>query len=464
MREGLRAVRRALLEADCSVKAVDVFIGRVEKAALGRDVLKSLNPSQQIVQVVYEELCNLMGPVDPSIKLVPNRPTVIMMCGLQGSGKTTTCGKLAKLLTAEGQRPMLVAADLQRPAAVEQLVVLGEQLNVPVYREENSTPVKVCNNAIEAARAKNCNVIILDTAGRLAIDQPLMDELKRIDQRVEPDYAWLVCDAMTGQDAVISAKAFNDALELDAVILSKLDGDARGGAALSIKEITGVPIKFAGMGEKLDALEPFRPEGMASRILGMGDVLSLVNRAQQAVDQEEAQRQQEKMAKGKFDLSDFRKQLGSLGAMGSVRDLMKMLPGGLSEMLPEDEDPEESIRVFCGIIDSMTAKERADPSVLNPSRRRRIADGAGVAQEDVSRLVKQFESMKPVMQKFAGMSMTGRIGQLMNMAKGGMSGLVGGMFAKQKERSARNPMTNKQRAEARKQERKRKKDSRKRGR
>lgn len=457
MKDGLRAVRKALLEADVNIKVADTFIGRVEKSAVGREVLKSLNPSQQIVQIVYEELVQLMGPVDPAIRLVPNRPTILMMCGLQGSGKTTTCGKLARLLQSEKQRPMLVAADLQRPAAVEQLKVLGQQLDVPVYFEENSTPVKVCQNAVAAAKTKNCNVIILDTAGRLHVDADLMNELETIDKRVGPDQCFLVCDSMTGQDAVNSAKAFNDALELDAVILTKLDGDARGGAALSIKEVTGVPIKFAGMGEKLDALEPFRPEGMASRILGMGDVLSLVHKAQQAIDIDEAQRQQAKMEKGKFDLNDFRDQLGKVSQMGSMRGLLDMMPGGMGQMVPEDVDPEEEVKHVQAMLDSMTPAERADPDIINTSRRRRIAIGAGVEPHEINKLIKMFEQMRGFMKQMAGMSMMDRMKKLMGLNP---QSIQNGAI-KTKERSKRNPLSSKEIANKRKQERQRKKQNRK---
>lgn len=461
MREGLRSVRRALLEADVNLKVADAFIDRVEKAALGRQVLKSLNPSQQIIQVVYEQLVELMGPVDPSIRLVPNRPTILMMCGLQGSGKTTTCGKLAQLLKSQGQRPFLVAADLQRPAAIEQLKVLGQQIGVPVHAEENNKdPVQVCQNGVKAAKAQNCNIILLDTAGRLHIDDALMRELEMIDRRVSPDQCYLVADALTGQDAVHSAKAFNDALELDAVILTKLDGDARGGAALSIKEVTGVPIKFAGMGEKLDALEPFRPEGMASRILGMGDVLSLVSKAQQAIDAEEAARQQAKMETGKFDLNDFRDQLARISGMGSISNLLEMMPGGLNKMIPEDSDPEKEVRRVSAMLDSMTPKERANPHLIDISRRRRIAMGAGVEPHDINKLIKQFEQMRGVMKQMASLSMMDRLKTLVGMGQRGA--LSGGAPLKTKQRSVRDPRTSREISQSRKLERQRKKENRKR--
>ena len=459
MRDGLREVRHALVEADVNLEVADVFIERVATTALGRDVLLSLNPSQQIVQVVYEQLVDLMGPVDPSIRLASGRPTVVMLCGLQGSGKTTTCGKLAALLVRQGQHPMLVAADLQRPAAIEQLKVLGEQVGVPVHAEESSDPVRVCQNAVKAAKANDANVVILDTAGRLHIDDVLMQELRTIDRKVGPDQCYLVADALTGQDAVRSAKAFNEALELDAVILTKLDGDARGGAALSIKEVTGVPIKFAGMGEKLDALDPFRPEGMASRILGMGDVLSLVSKAQETIDQETAAQQQAKMEQGKFDLNDFRDQLSSIGKMGSMRSLLEMMPGQLGQMMPEDADPDDEVKRISAMLDSMTPTERANPDVIDMSRRRRIAMGAGVEHHEINKLIKQFDQMRGMMKQMAGMSMMDRVKNLVGM---GQNGVLNGAPIKQKERSKRNPQTGRDLARARKQERQRKKKDRKR--
>jgi signal recognition particle subunit SRP54 len=458
MRDGLRIVRRALLDADVNLKVADAFIDRVEKTARGREILRSLNPTEQIMQVVYQELVKLMGPVDSTIRLVSGRPTVLMMCGLQGSGKTTTCGKLARLLKSQGQHPLLVAADLQRPAAVDQLVVLGQQIEVPVYTESNSTPVRVCQNAVEAAKRQHCNVIILDTAGRLHIDDELMRELVSIDRRVGPDQCYLVADAMTGQDAVNSAKAFNDALELDAVILTKLDGDARGGAALSIKEVTGVPIKFVGMGEKLDALEPFRPDGIASRILGAGDVMSLVHKVQQAVDAEEARRQQAKLEQGKFDLNDFRDHLQKIGSMGSVRSLLEMMPGGLGQMLPDDVDPEEELKHVTAMLNSMTPEERARPEIIDASRRRRIAAGFGGEPHEVNKLIKQFEQMRGVFKQMASMTMLDRMKKLVGLGRSGA--LTGDAPLRQKERSKRNPMDARELAKARKAERQRKKHNR----
>jgi signal recognition particle subunit SRP54 len=460
MQEGLREVRRALLAADVGVQVVDQFIGRVEQAAKGREVLKSIRPSEQIVQVVYEELVRLMGPVNAAIPLRRNGPTVLMICGLQGSGKTTTCAKLARLLHGQGQHPLLVAADLQRPAAVEQLKTLGEQIGIPVYSETNSTPVQVCLNAAKEAERTNRNIVVLDTAGRLHIDEALMRELELIDRRCNPHQCYLVVDSLTGQDAVNSARAFNEALELDGVILTKLDGDARGGAALSIKEATGVPIKFVGMGEKLDALEPFRPEGMASRILGMGDVLSLVHRAQQAVDQEEARRQQEKLASGKFDLEDFRRQLGVVKSMGSMRGMLELLPG-MSNLIGEDDDPEAELKRIEAVISSMTPQERANPSIIDHSRRRRIALGAGAEPHEINKLIKQFEQIKEFMRPRAGMGMMDRVKAMMGLAQRGA--LNGDAPLKQKERSKRGAgLTQEDRRKARKDEKRRKKLNRKR--
>src|SRR6516165_5279196 len=327
IRDGMREVRRALLEADVNFKVVNEFIERVTEKSVGQAVLRSLDPSEQIVRVVYDELVQLMGPVDHTIRFAKDRPTVFMMCGLQGSGKTTTCGKLALSLREKGRKPLLVAADLQRPAAVDQLKVLGEQLNVPVYSEMPGKPVDVCRNAVAHAKNHLLDTIILDTAGRLHVDEMPMDELKQIDRLVRPDEVYLVCDAMTGQDAVNSAKAFNEALELNGVILTKLDGDARGGAALSVKAVTGVPIKFIGVGEQLDKLEPFHPDRMAGRILGMGDVLTLVEKAQREFDAEQMALQQEKMLKGKFTLVDFKEQMGQIKKLGPIKQIMKMIPG-----------------------------------------------------------------------------------------------------------------------------------------
>ena len=355
MKEGLREVRSALLEADVNFKVVQEFMERVTAKAVGSQLVKAVRPEQQIVKVVHDELIELMGPVDPSIRFEKTGPTVLMLCGLQGSGKTTTCGKLARLISSQGRKPMLVAADLQRPAAVEQLRVIGSQLGVPVYSQENSNPVRVCQDALVEANRQGVDTLILDTAGRLHVDDELMAELVQIEKKVKPHQVFFVCDAMTGQDAVASAESFNSALELDGVILTKLDGDARGGAALSVRKVTGVPVKFVGKGEKLDKLESFDPERLVGQMLGMGDIVGLVEAAQQAVDAEEAQRQQERLAKGKFDLNDFRQQIVQMKKMGSVRDLMSKIPG-LNQMSSDlgGIDADSEVKRIQGIIDSMT--------------------------------------------------------------------------------------------------------------
>ena len=421
MREGLLLVQQSLLEADVSFPVVKQFMDRVTTEAVGEQVLKSLRPEQQVVGIVYNELVNLMGPVDHSLHLKPDL-TVLMLCGLQGSGKTTTCGKLARMLLARGRKPMLVAADLQRPAAVHQLQVIGEQIGVPVYVEEGSAdPVAVCQNAIKQARTAGAQVVILDTAGRLHIDEELMQQLQRIDRRCSPDQVYLVVDAMTGQDAVNSAKAFNEALELDGCIMTKLDGDARGGAALSVKAVTGVPLKFMGTGEHLDALEEFHPDRMASRILGMGDVLTLVEQAQQKFDQDEMLKQEERLRRGEFTLDDFRKQLGQIGRLGPLNKVMGMIPGmgGLQKMMG-DVDAEGDMKRLLGIIDAMTPDERRNPSkIIDQSRRRRIAQGAGVEPAEVNQLVKQFDGMAEVMKRMSGMGIRERMKEVQQLQRGG---------------------------------------------
>jgi signal recognition particle subunit SRP54 len=408
-----------------------------------------LNPSQQLIGIVYQELVNLMGPVDHSLHLKPEGTTVLMMCGLQGSGKTTTCGKLASMLRSRGQRPMLVAADLQRPAAIHQLHVLGEQLGVPVYSEPGAQdPVLVCQNAVKKARADNISVVILDTAGRLHIDDELMEQLKRIDRRVGPEQVLLVVDGMTGQDAVNSAKAFNEALELDGVVMTKLDGDTRGGAALSVKAVTGVPLKFMGTGEHLDALEEFHPERMAGRILGQGDVLTLVEQAQQKLDQDEMKRQQEALARGQFTLEDFRSLLTQTSKLGPLSKVMGMIPGmGALKDMMGDADHEGDMRRLKGIIDSMTLDERRNPSrTIDTSRRRRIAAGAGVEPAEVNALVKQFEVMADMMKKISGMGMRDKMRAMQEMQQGMMSG---GMGRPKGDTGKR--LTNEERAKLRKQ-------------
>jgi signal recognition particle subunit SRP54 len=425
LRDGLAQVKQALLEADVNYDVATAFVKRVTEQALGEKVLKSLRPDQQFIGIVHQELVNLMGPTDHSLHLRRDGLNKIMMCGLQGAGKTTTCGKLAKMLLASGWKPMLVAADLQRPAAIEQLRVIGAQIGVPVYTEEpgKSTPLQVCQNGLKAAqKAGDIQVLIFDTAGRLHVDADLMTELELIDRKVQPDQILLVCDAMTGQDAVNSAKAFNAALELDGVILTKLDGDTRGGAALSIKEVTGVPIKFTGVGEQLDKLEPFHPDRMAGRILGMGDVVTLFEKAQEAFDADEVQRQQEKMLKGKFTLDDFRNQMQQVRRLGPIREIMKMIPGlgSLAGDLPGDMDPETDMKRIEAIIGSMTKDERTNPNLIDRSRRHRIARGSGSDPADINRLLKDFESMAGMMQKMAGLGMMDRMRAVQQMAGSGM--------------------------------------------
>jgi signal recognition particle subunit SRP54 len=396
----------------------------VTEQAVGEKVLKSLNPSQQVVGIVYQELVNLMGPVDHSIHLRgANEVTVLMMCGLQGSGKTTTTGKLGRMLKQRGRRPLLVACDLQRPAAIDQLHVLGEQLEIPVYSDRtNKDPVAVANAAVREAKKHNADVVILDTAGRLHIDDELMGQLERIDRQIGPQQVYLVVDSMTGQDAVNSAKVFNEKLELDGVILTKLDGDARGGAALSVKQVTGVPIKFIGTGEHLDALEEFHPDRMAGRILGQGDLLSLVEKAQQEFDQEEMRVAEERLSKGQFTLDDFRKQLAQIGKLGPLQKVMGLIPGmsQMTEMMG-DVDHEKDMKRLFGIIDSMTPAERKSPTkLIDQPRRRRIAAGAGVEPREVADLVKQFDAMAQMMTSLAGKGMRERMKMVKEMQSGMM--------------------------------------------
>jgi signal recognition particle subunit SRP54 len=402
MRDGLDLVQQALLEADVSLSVVKDFTSRVGEQAVGERVLKSISPTNQLIKIVYDELVALMGPVDHSLHLHPG-VSILMLCGLQGSGKTTTCGKLGRVVRQRGRKPILVAADLQRPAAIEQLQVIGSQLEMPVYVEPaEKDPVAVCQNAVKQARGSALDVVILDTAGRLHVDQELMEQLARIDHRVQPDQVYLVVDAMTGQDAVRSAKAFNEALELDGVIMTKLDGDARGGAALSVKAVTGVPIKYVGTGEHLDALEEFHPDRMASRIVGMGDVLTLVEQAQQKFDQEEMQKQQERLRKGQFTLEDFRAMLDQTQRLGPLDKVMSLMMG--------DADPAGEMKRLRGIVDSMTPEERRNPNkVVDQSRRRRIAAGAGVEAHEVNKLVKEFEGMADLMKRMSGMGLRGRL-------------------------------------------------------
>jgi signal recognition particle subunit SRP54 len=421
VRDGLGEVRKALLEADVNFTVANDFIKRVTERSVGQEVLRTLDPSEQIVRIVYDELVQLMGPVDHSFHFAKDRPTVIMLCGLQGSGKTTTAGKLALTLRDRGRRPLLVAADLQRPAAVDQLKILGEQITVPVYSETQSTPLDVCKNAVTHAKNHLLDTIILDTAGRLHIAEMPMDELRQIDRLVRPDEVYLVADGMLGQDAVNSSKAFNDALELNGVILTKLDGDTKGGAALSIKEVTKVPIKWIGVGEKLDRLEEFHPERMAQRIMGQGDLMSLiekVGRIQQEVSQEEIERQQKKLAEGDFTLDDFRKQFEQMKKMGPMKDLIATMPG-MSDVIPDGEDPEQGVRRLQGMIDAMTGDERRNPDIIDISRRRRIAAGSGTQPHEVKQFINQFEQVRVLMRQMAKMSVWQRVKMVTGLGKAG---------------------------------------------
>ena len=449
IKDGLREVRQALLEADVNYTVVQEFMERVNDKAVGTLLIKSVRPEQQIVKIVHDTLVDLMGPVDPTIRFEKSGVTVIMLCGLQGSGKTTTCGKLARMLAANGRKPLLVAADLQRPAAIEQLKVIGQQLGVPVFGDASSNPVKVCLDALIEANRQGRDTVILDTAGRLHIDDELMAELQTIEKKVKPHQVFFVCDALTGQDAVASAGAFNKALELDGVIMTKLDGDARGGAALSVKQVTGVPIKFVGKGEKLDKLEPFEPERLVGQMLGMGDIVGLVEAAQGAIDEEEAKRQQEKLSQGKFDLNDFRLNLIQMKKMGSVKDLMGKLPG-LNQMSVDLDgiDADGEVKRIQGIIDSMTPEERKNPHMIDIARRRRISAGAGVDPSDVSGLVKQFDAMAALVKQMSQMTMLDKIRAMTGLGKAGAFNPGAKLFASKQGTGKR--LTPKEREKARK--------------
>jgi len=412
IQEGLREVRVALLEADVNYKVVKDFIEAVSKRAVGQEIVQSISPGQQIVKIVYDEMVRLMGPPDWSIKFNPKGPTVIMMVGLQGSGKTTTCAKLAQYLLKKTHQPLLVAADVKRPAAIEQLKVLGKQLDLPVYSESSGSPPRLCEKAVSVARETNRDVIILDTAGRLHIDAELMDELKQIVQRINPDQKYLVSDAMTGQDAVNSAREFNTQLNLDGVILTKLDGDARGGAAISIKAVTGKPIKFVGVGEKIENFEEFYPDRMASRILGMGDIVTLVEKAQATVDLERAKELEEKIRKQELTLQDFLDQFRQIKKMGPLKDLLSLIPGLGGAVKDVDE---KEIKHIEAIILSMTKEERLHSEIIDGSRRKRIALGSGTSVAQINSLLKQFKEMKQMMKD---MSKTGHLGKLMGKIKG----------------------------------------------
>lgn len=407
VKEMMREVRLALLEADVNFKVVKDFIKKVSERAVGQEVMKSLTPGQQVIKVVKEELTELMGGEQSQIVVSTRPPTVIMMVGLQGAGKTTTTGKLANLLRKKYNRnPLLVAADIYRPAAIKQLETLGKQLNMPVFSlGDEVSPVEIAEQAIEQAKKEHHDYVLIDTAGRLHIDEHLMDELKQVKEVANPDEIFLVVDAMTGQDAVNVAQSFQDQLGLTGVILTKLDGDTRGGAALSIRAVTGTPIKFAGIGEKLDALEPFHPERMASRILGMGDVLTLIEKAQASVDQEKAKELEEKMRTMSFTFDDFLEQLGQVRKMGPLDELISMLPGANKiKGLKNIQVDEKQISHVEAIIRSMTKEEKRHPEIINASRKKRIAKGSGTSVQEVNRLLKQFEDMKKMMKQMTNMT------------------------------------------------------------
>ena len=402
VREGMREVRLALLEADVSYKVVKEFVATVTERAVGSDVLDSLTPAQQVIKIVNEELTNLMGGANAKLSLASSGPTVVMMVGLQGAGKTTTTAKLAGLMRRQlGRRPLLAACDVYRPAAIEQLKVVGSQLDLPVFEQGQGDPVQIAENAVRHARDHGNDLVFLDTAGRLHVDEALMDELKRMKSAVHPHEILLVVDAMTGQDAVNAASSFDEALGIDGVVLTKLDGDARGGAALSIRAVTGKPIKFVGTGEKLEMIEPFHPDRMASRILGMGDMLSFIEKAEAAFDQKQAAKLEEKLRKNRFTLQDYYDQLQQIRGMGDLSQLAGMMPGQLGRQLQGASIDEKQMAHTEAIILSMTPLERENPQILNASRKRRIAAGCGLEVVDVNRLLKQFDAMQQIVKQFS---------------------------------------------------------------
>lgn len=429
---GLREVRLALLEADVNYKVVKEFVDRVRERAMGQDVLKSLTPGQQVVKIVHDELVDLLGGEHQDLELRAKGPAVIMMVGLQGSGKTTTTGKLALHLRKDRKmNPLMVPADVYRPAAIEQLMSLGRQLDVPVFQSTSQmNPVDIARNAVAQAEAEGQDVVLLDTAGRLHIDEHLMEELANIKAAVNPNEILFVADAMTGQDAVNVAQSFNDLLDISGIVLTKMDGDARGGAALSIKSVTDKPIKFVGLGEKLSEIEAFHPDRIAGRILGMGDVMTLIEKAQTEIDEEEAEAIGKKMQRAEFDFEDFRTQMRRLKKLGSLESLMKLIPGmgSIREKLGDMNMHEKELGRVEAMINSMTVQERKQPKIINPSRRERIAKGSGVDIQDVNQLIKNFDNMQKMMKKMMGGSSKGkkkRMPQLPGMGGGGMPGMPG---------------------------------------
>ena len=422
VRTGLREVRLALLEADVSYKVVKDFIAKVTERCVGSDVLESLTPAQQIVKIVNQELTELMGGSNARLSSASKGPTVVMMVGLQGAGKTTNCAKLAGLMRRQyGKRPLLVACDVYRPAAITQLQVVGKQLDIPVFEMGQGDPVRIAREALKYAADHGNDLVFLDTAGRLHIDEQLMDELKNIKANIHPNEILLVVDAMTGQDAVNAATAFDEALGIDGVLLTKLDGDARGGAALSIRAATGKPIKFVGTGEKLDMIEPFHPERMASRILGMGDMLTFIEKAEQQYDEKQAKKLEEKLRKNRLTLSDYLDQMEQLQKMGDLSQIASMLPGNLGKGLDASRIDEKQMAHSKAIIQSMTPRERENPQILNASRKRRIAAGCGLEVVDVNRLLKSFEALQQLTKSLTKGKMRG-----MGTMMGGMGNLGGG--------------------------------------
>ena len=421
----MREVRLALLEADVNYKVVKDFVKSVSERAVGAEVLESLTPAQQVIKIVHEELIRLMGSENARIQFPAHPPCVVMMVGLQGSGKTTHSAKLAKYFKGQGHRPLLVACDIYRPAAIEQLKVVGAQAEVPVFELGQRPPLEIAQKAIAHAKDHGNDLVILDTAGRLHIDEQLMAELKGLKENLEIHETLLVVDAMTGQDAVNVAKSFHEQLDITGVVLTKLDGDTRGGAALSVLAVTGRPIKFAGTGEKLDDLEPFHPDRMASRILGMGDVLTLIEKAQTAVDQKEADKMMRRLKENTFNMEDLLAQMQQIKQMGSLRQIIGMLPGG-DKIKEEDIDDKQLVHVEA-LIRSMTPAERENPKLINPSRKRRIAAGSGQKVEDVNKLLRQFEQMQKIMKQFSGKGKKGKMSRRALLRNMGNMGNMGGM-------------------------------------
>ena len=421
IKEAMREIRVALLEADVNFTVAKNFIAKVSELAVGEEILKSLTPTQQVIKIVRDNLIELMGGENQKLNVSPKPPTIIMMCGLQGSGKTTLCGKLALKLKKEGKKPLLVACDIYRPAAIDQLKVLGKSIQIDVFERGTQNPVKTCKEAIAYAEKFALDTVIIDTAGRLQIDEKLMDELKEIKKAINPTEILLVIDAMIGQEAVAVSKAFNDALDVTGVVLTKIDGDTRGGAALSIRSVIGKPIKFVGVGEKLTDLEPFYPDRMASRILGMGDVLTLIDKAQEAVDEQTAKELERKFKEHSFDLNDYIEQVNSLKKMGGLKSVLSMMPGlGGKLKQIEDQIDEKALERNKAIIQSMTPKERANPDIINGSRRQRIAKGAGVQVSDVNQLIKQFNQSKEMMRMMKNpKAYGGKFKMMKNLLNGG---------------------------------------------